>query len=87
MLKLKMKRMDDKQHLTKEEIEAEGWKELFKNHYVNAKKEMFLKLYFGYHYDEVMSFSISIYNDEGTFFRGSCPNLDVFKTICKLLRI
>ena len=81
-----MKNMEN-EHLTKEQIEAEGWREIFENHYVNNKKEMFLKLYYGYHYDEVICFSISIYNDEGTFFRGSCPSIDDFKMICKLLNI
>lgn len=79
--------MADEKHLTKEQVETEGWKEIFENCYVNSKKQMFLKLYFGYHYNEVISISISIYNDEGTFFRGSCPTIDDFKFICKLLNI
>jgi hypothetical protein len=77
----------ENEHLTKKQIEAEGWREIFKNLYINNKKEVFLKLYIGYHYDEIISFSISIYNDDGKLFRGKCPDIDTFRTICKLINI
>ncbi len=74
-------------YFTKEQIETEGWKEIFKNLYINNEKEVFLKLYIGYHYDEIISFSIVIHNGSGTLFKGDCPDIDTFRTICKLVRI
>jgi hypothetical protein len=75
----------ENQHLTKEQIENEGWKEISINHYV--KKNIFLKVYIGYVHNEIFSFRISIYNDEGTLFKGDCTDIDIFRTICKLINI
>jgi hypothetical protein len=72
-------------YLTKEQIEAEGWKETSINHY--TKKDIFLKVYIGYLHDDILSFRISIYNAEGTLFKGECKDINTFRKLCKLLHI
>ena len=81
------------QYLTKEQIEAEGWTvdkrsdELFsrKDNHHFYKGNLSLSLFIGYLKDEIIWYSISIYNSEGTLFKGSCKDINTFRYICKLI--
>lgn len=78
-------------YLTKEQIEAEGWKfikhhaeiegyEFEKDEYslyveFDFRGEVYLKIYSGGYYDEV------------NYFSGKCKDINTFRKICKLLEI
>lgn len=76
-------------YLTKEQIEAEGWEHDEKYNDIKHfyKNEIYLRLYIGYHYDEVIFHNISIFSDGGILFRGECKDINTFRKICKLLGI
>ena len=80
-------------YLTKEQIEAEGWAvdersdELFsrKDNHHFYKGNLSLSLFIGYLKDEIIWYSISIYNSEGTLFKGSCKDINTFRYVYKLI--
>lgn len=71
-------------YLTKEQIEAEGWKWDSKLPYPNfRKKDCFLEI--SYAQDKT---SVHIHYGEGTsLFDGLCKDINTFRYICKLLGI
>lgn len=75
--------------LTKDQIEREGW--TLDDQYDNEKNfykgDNSLRLYIGYIKDEIVEFRISIYNAEGTLFKGNCRSLDDFIYVCELLKV
>jgi hypothetical protein len=76
-------------YLTKEQIEAEGWKHDKKHNDVKHfyKNEIYLRLYIGYHHEEIIFHNISIFNENGVLFRGECKDINTFRKIIKLLGI
>jgi hypothetical protein len=76
-------------YLTKEQIEAEGWKhderyDDVKHFYIN---ELHLTLYIGYLKEEIIYHHISIFHGGGIMFRGECKDINTFRKIIKLLKI
>ncbi len=76
-------------YLTKEQIEAEGWKHDdryndVKHFYIN---EIQLTLYIGYLKKEIIYHHISIFHGGGIMFRGKCKDINTFRKIIKLLGI
>jgi len=76
-------------YLTKEQIEAEGWKhderyDDVKHFYTN---ELHLTLYIAYLKEEIIYHHISIFHGGGIMFRGECKDINTFRKICKLLGI
>ena len=79
-------------YLTKEQIEAEGWKILsrevkkppYKVDWINAQKGQYvLWINLALHDSMHMGISDKIYN----VFRGQCKDINTFRYICKLLGI
>lgn len=76
-------------YLTKEQIEAEGWEqdERYNDEKHFYKNNIYLRLYIGYHYNKIIAYTISIFNEDGILFKGNCKDINTFRKICKLLEI
>lgn len=77
--------------LTKEQIKAEGWKEIFNRHDGFGKYSYFQKGTTHITFQE-KEHLIEIHNDEDydehkTWYNGKCRCINEFRTICKLLEI
>lgn len=78
-------------YLTKEQIEAEGWKEIPRELNGFGKYSYFQKGDKHITFQEENNY-IEIHNDEGysehqTWYEGECKSINEFRTICKLLNI
>ena len=76
-------------YLSKEQIEAEGWKqdERYDDKMHFYKNEVYLSLHIIYHKEEVIYHKISIFNEDGVIFKGECKDINTFRWICKLARV
>ena len=75
-------------YLTKEQIEAEGWKETSKYNY--EKVDSNITAYYGNdHYLWIMHSGITVNGEEykANSFKGECKSINEFRYICKLLKI
>lgn len=82
--------------LSKEQIEAEGWKYTAKSIDVWFEKEDYFDmrswtsykavLQYGLH-DQCLRIFVLDYEDEYTLFQGKCPDINTFRLICKLIGV
>ena len=75
-------------HLTKEQIEAEGWKETSKCNY--EKIDSNITSYYGNdHYLWIMHPATTVLGEKylANSFKGECKSINEFRYICKLLKI
>lgn len=81
-------------HLTKEQIEAEGWKERTLNSNEQAlllfsKNGYDLRIYkdYVYRFSKLIVGAGMMPNWDKVLFEGECKDINTFRTICKLLKI
>ena len=81
-------------YLSKEQIEAEGWKYFSKYgkeqedkfHYNTFEKPN--ALYITYYYNShTLTIHSDLYGDDQVFFDGECKSINEFRYICRLLNI
>jgi len=75
-------------YLTKEQIEAEGWKEISKYNYEKINSN--ITAYYGDdHYLWIMHPGKTILGEDylANSFKGECKSINEFRYICKLLKI
>ena len=78
-------------YLTKEQIEAEGWK-FIKHHaeiegYEFEKDEYSLYVEFDFRGEIYLKIYSDGYYEEFNYFSGKCKDINTFRKICKLLEI
>lgn len=77
-------------YLTREQIEAEGWKKIHYREYIKDLEDITIHFFNGNkeeEHDEKYLSTFSIHNKYYNLFEGDCPSINEFRKICKLLNI